>query len=145
MTLDFWAVNRSSTQDYQDKSASIYTPMNNDFSQITLTLWGKITVQLVFSLTGLDLTEKENRWFCFEVESELVRLETSLQSYSPPNGECSLLYPLIYLFYFIVNRFSSCNEFTLGIDDDGDQLSESDLANNKKQKINQDFGSRNSE
>ena len=51
----------------------------------------RITVQLVSSLTSLDLTNKENALFfvCSEAaESKLVKLETSCTS---PNFECSLV------------------------------------------------------
>ena len=50
-----------------------------DFSQRTLTLWGRITEWLVSSLTRLDLTKEENILFvCNEtVKSNLVKLETS--------------------------------------------------------------------
>ena len=34
------------------------------FNQRTLTVGGRITVQLVSSLTILDLTDKENKLFC---------------------------------------------------------------------------------
>ena len=49
------------------------------FCQITLTVGGRNTVQLVSCLTRLDLTNKENMLFVGSgaVESKLVKLETS--------------------------------------------------------------------
>ena len=57
--------------------------------------WGRITGQLVSSLTRLDLTKKGKVLFstCSEaVESKLVKLETSHTVILPPNSECSLHY-----------------------------------------------------
>ena len=56
--------------------------------QRTLTIGGRITVQLVSSLTRLDLTKKENMLLFVlseAVQSELDKLETSFK------GESSLI------------------------------------------------------
>ena len=59
-----------------------------------LTVGGSITVKLVFSLTGLDLTKRENVLLlvlCSEAtEFKPVKLETSRTVLLPINGECSM-------------------------------------------------------
>ena len=65
--------------------------------QRTLTIGGSKTVQLVSSLTGLDLTKKENMllFVCSDaVESKLVKLETSHTVILPTT--VSVLYTLYY-------------------------------------------------
>ena len=111
---DYFGFNWGGESDVNLIIAKLLIP--NQSNQGTFIVGGRITVQLVSSLTRLDLTKEENMFFvCNEAtESKLVKLETSRAVILPPKvGVLWSNWRSVVYWYFLLQ--SKCTSFASSV------------------------------